>query len=226
MRCLTVVLAFCAVSLAQYCALAQTQIELNDEANTDFAKADKALNETYKATMAALNDSQKTLLKEAQKLWIVYRDKGADAQASIFEGGSMQPMVAMGSKARMTEERTARLKAMVPAEVSARAEKLPDAAAAKAKHEKDDATINKVYKAYMAGAGEAEAQIMKEAQRAWIAYRDQCVKSEQSLFPADKAAAAGETCAAELTEARIGWLKEMFMEGYSEDDAPAAPAKK
>lgn len=208
-------IAVCAV------ALAQTQMELNETAAGDFKKADEALNAAYKTAVAALTEPQKASLKETQRAWIDYRDKAAKAQAAMYEGGSIQPMIFSDAMARLTQERAAQLKAMLPDAVRARTAKLPDAASAEARKEKSDALLNRVYKAYMKDAGDPAGPLMKEAERAWITYRDLCVKSEQTLFEESKAGAAGTLSAAEMIEARTGWLKEMFIEGYDDEPAPA-----
>ncbi|MEW6278267.1 MAG: lysozyme inhibitor LprI family protein [Candidatus Eremiobacterota bacterium] len=65
---------------------AQSQQEMNREAAEDFRKAD------------------------AELLWIQFRDAEAAARASEMEGGSAYPMLYEGTRARLTRDRTARLK--------------------------------------------------------------------------------------------------------------------
>jgi uncharacterized protein YecT (DUF1311 family) len=89
---------------------AQNQQELNQQAQADFVLADKELNTTYKALIKRLDPASKNKLVDAQLLWIKYRDANATARSQVNEGGSMQPMIYAGAKARTTRERTAELK--------------------------------------------------------------------------------------------------------------------
>ena len=220
-RTFPIAITVCVAALAYGSAAAQTQMELNETAANDSKKADEALNAAYKAAMAALSGPQQTALKETQRAWIDYRDKAAKAQAALYEGGSIQPMIFSDTLARLTKERAAQLAAMLPDAVRKRAAALPDAAAAEDRRQQADALLNKVYKAYMKDAGDPAGPLMKEAERAWITFRDLCIKSEQTLFDPSKAAAAGALSAAEMIETRTVWLKEMFIEGYDDDPAPA-----
>jgi uncharacterized protein YecT (DUF1311 family) len=49
---------------------AQTQMEMNADANDAYMKADKELNLVYKQVMSVLNEQEKASLKSAQKKWI------------------------------------------------------------------------------------------------------------------------------------------------------------
>ena len=93
-------------------ALAQTQAEMNQEAKTDLEIADAELNKVYKALRAKLSDDRKTRLKEVQLIWLKYRDKNAAFEASLYEGGSIAPMVHAGSLTTSTVLRTEQLKGM------------------------------------------------------------------------------------------------------------------
>lgn len=93
-------------------ALAQTQSEMNQEARTDLEIADAELNKVYKALRSKLSDDEKTRLKEVQLIWLKYRDKNAEFEASLYEGGSIAPMVHAGSLTTSTVLRTEQLKGM------------------------------------------------------------------------------------------------------------------
>ena len=93
-------------------ALAQTQSEMNQEARTDLEIADAELNKVYKALRSKLSDDEKNRLKEVQLSWLKYRDKNAEFEASLYEGGSIAPMVHAGSLTTSTVLRTEQLKGM------------------------------------------------------------------------------------------------------------------
>jgi uncharacterized protein YecT (DUF1311 family) len=94
--------------------MAQTQSEMNTEAAEDFTKADRVLNETYKAVVEQVDEESRVLLKSAQKAWIAYRDAEAKFQADLeARGGSMYPLSLMAYKTTLTQQRTAELEQLL-----------------------------------------------------------------------------------------------------------------
>jgi uncharacterized protein YecT (DUF1311 family) len=104
------------------CNNAQTQMDMNMCSQRDYDKADKALNEQYKKTRAAmvaidadldagLKGAEKALVK-AQRAWVDYRDGECEAEGFQARGGSMEPMLISGCKATLTEQRTKELKTL------------------------------------------------------------------------------------------------------------------
>ena len=80
--------------------------------------ADKALNEQYKKTRAAMvaidkdldgdmKGAEKALVK-AQRAWIDYRDAQCDAFGFQARGGTMEPMLVAGCLAEETDQRAER----------------------------------------------------------------------------------------------------------------------
>ena len=90
--------------------MAQNQHELNQQAAADFQKADKELNVVYKQLMKKLEGKVKQRLIDSQIIWVKFRDTEADARGLIFEGGSAQPLLYEGARARLTEKRVVELK--------------------------------------------------------------------------------------------------------------------
>ncbi|KJZ52962.1 lysozyme inhibitor LprI family protein [Pseudomonas marginalis] len=68
------------------------------------AKQDARLNRAYKAAMAALPAAKKKQLKEAQILWVKFRDADCGMQYS-FTGGTMDILNGSGCELSMTRER-------------------------------------------------------------------------------------------------------------------------
>ena len=91
-------------------AVAQNQHELNQQADKEYKTADKELNRVWKELVPHLSPEVKEKLVTAQEQWIKFRDAEATAKASIFEGGSMAPMIYSYSLKRTTETRTQELK--------------------------------------------------------------------------------------------------------------------
>lgn len=89
---------------------AQSQFEMNIQAQEDAAKADKVLNQVYKKVLASLDEDGVKLLKESQRAWIAFRDAEAKFAEDEARGGSMAPLLYFGAVHRLTEERIKQLK--------------------------------------------------------------------------------------------------------------------
>ena len=94
------------------CDNPQTQTEMTQCAQWDWAAADEELNGVYSAAVAVMQDTDANLsaaergaeeaLRAGQRAWVTFRDNACLAEAYAFTGGSMQPMVQMGCMARLT----------------------------------------------------------------------------------------------------------------------------
>jgi uncharacterized protein YecT (DUF1311 family) len=96
------------------------QLELNQCAADDFARADAALNAVYQQIMTTLpaGSVAKANLRISQRQWIVQRDADLQAEFPLEAGenarvmyGSMYPMLVSGAKAELTRQRSAWLRA-------------------------------------------------------------------------------------------------------------------
>ncbi|WP_406648412.1 lysozyme inhibitor LprI family protein [Aliisedimentitalea scapharcae] len=115
---LGVVLTFgsTSVALAQDCSAPQTQSAMNECAAQFYRFADEDLNLAYGLArdMAKQIDtyapsgqvSSVTLLRDAQRAWITYRDLACSAETMLAAGGSMQPLLHFGCLERLTRART------------------------------------------------------------------------------------------------------------------------
>lgn len=103
------------------CNESGNQAELNACAADDFTRADKELNETYRAliTKEAKNQIFITKLRAAQRAWVTFRDAELEAAFACEKDnprlcwGSMYPMRFAHLKADLTTERSKRLKQML-----------------------------------------------------------------------------------------------------------------
>ncbi len=94
----------------------ETQASANACARYKYEQADAAMNRVYRQLMAELagfdgKDQEK--LKQAQMLWVQYRDANCESEASIYEGGSIRPAIYSHCLASMTQERTRRMKTLL-----------------------------------------------------------------------------------------------------------------
>lgn len=102
------------------CANPTSQAEMNICARIAYEQADVELNKVYKQAIASMKDMDANLppelrggekaLREAQRAWIPYRDKGCEAAGFQARGGSMEPMIVGMCLADVTRNRTNELK--------------------------------------------------------------------------------------------------------------------
>lgn len=105
-----------ASGFAASAALAQSQSALNATAAQNLQRADRALNAQYTATAGQLSTPSRTLLRDAQRAWITFRDQQCRYESSAVRGGSAFAMVQSDCLARLTVERTADLRRMAQCE--------------------------------------------------------------------------------------------------------------
>jgi uncharacterized protein YecT (DUF1311 family) len=86
-------------------AVAQSQMEMNEDAGSDFAKSDKKLNETYRKLIAKISPEGQARLRDVEKLWIQFRDQECAFETLGTVDGSIHPMVLLIGKTRLTDQR-------------------------------------------------------------------------------------------------------------------------
>ncbi len=97
------------------CDTAETQAELDTCASLDFQAADSDLDAAYRAAMARLQAIDEALpqdeqgavaaLVAAEQAWIAFRDQACAAEGFTVHGGSMEPMVVMECRTRLSAAR-------------------------------------------------------------------------------------------------------------------------
>ncbi|EPC9993808.1 lysozyme inhibitor LprI family protein [Enterobacter ludwigii] len=103
-------------ALAEECANATTQLEMNTCTAQQYQAADKKLNQTYQAAIKRAEAPQRELLKKAQQAWIALRDADCNFIGSGTEGGSVQPMIISQCLSEKTVEREAFLASLMQCE--------------------------------------------------------------------------------------------------------------
>ena len=103
-------------ALADECANASTQAEMNSCTAQQYQAADKTLNQTYQSAIKRADAPQRELLKKAQQAWIALRDADCAFIGSGTEGGSIQPMIVNQCLADKTNEREAYLATLMQCE--------------------------------------------------------------------------------------------------------------
>ncbi|MDC0831824.1 lysozyme inhibitor LprI family protein [Geitlerinema sp. CS-897] len=87
------------------CSSPQTTIEINECAARDYHNADDRLNRTYDELMAALNDSNREKLIDAQLTWLKFRDANCQWEAFRYDGGTLQTSIRLNCLERLTQQR-------------------------------------------------------------------------------------------------------------------------
>lgn len=82
-----------------------TQLDMNQCAASDLARADAKLNANYKKLMTLLDANQKAEVKGVQLAWIKFKDLNCRFESSSAEGGSMQPLLRDSCLIDLTEAR-------------------------------------------------------------------------------------------------------------------------
>jgi uncharacterized protein YecT (DUF1311 family) len=130
MRKLTSAVIAAAAALATSTALAapaeaQGQSDLNIKAEAAYKAADRQMTVVWRRALAAMKalDAQEisrgggfgfeAATLDAQRKWLVFRDRQCSIERAMFKGGSMAPMVGAECATRMTRERTADLQALL-----------------------------------------------------------------------------------------------------------------
>jgi uncharacterized protein YecT (DUF1311 family) len=98
------------------CTAPQTQYDINECAVHFYQLADEDLNLAYGLARDTAQQidangtpgqaSSVTLLRDAQRAWIRYRDLACSAESMLAAGGSMQPALRFGCLERLSRART------------------------------------------------------------------------------------------------------------------------
>ena len=92
------------------CCFAQTQMQMNQQANSDYLKADGEMAKVYKKVQKALTtQKEQKLLLDAQRAWIKFKEAHCKSAAQAYVGGSIQPLIYSSCLQQLTEERTKHL---------------------------------------------------------------------------------------------------------------------
>ncbi|MBV2361698.1 DUF1311 domain-containing protein [Thalassococcus sp. CAU 1522] len=107
MRFACSVLVFLLAGAAQAACPGDTQIEMNTCAAEEYRRADAALNAAWKPAKAFADGAGiGAKLLDAQRKWIAFRDAACLAEAGLYEGGSIRPLVLNSCLTRLTRQRT------------------------------------------------------------------------------------------------------------------------
>lgn len=96
-------------SVPEVCKDAKTQREMNECLASAYRDADQELNALYASLRNKLRARGHCQTARGAKAWVKYRDTNCEAEAGLYEGGSIQPAVGSGCLERVTRGRIAEL---------------------------------------------------------------------------------------------------------------------
>ena len=82
--------------------LAQSQMELNQQAGAALQDADRQLNAVYTKLRTCLSPESRARLQSAEEAWIQFRDRECAFIGSPTAGGSIHGMIVAQCQARLT----------------------------------------------------------------------------------------------------------------------------
>jgi uncharacterized protein YecT (DUF1311 family) len=85
-------------------------LEMKLAAARDFEEADAELNAVYKQVRARLSPKGAAALRDAQRAWVIFRDKTAEAYGIGEEGGSNEGLMYIRCQEAITQNRTKELR--------------------------------------------------------------------------------------------------------------------
>lgn len=92
---------------------AQRSPQLLACAERKFKEATAELKRVRAQLYEDLEPRSRVKLKAAERLWLGYRKSNCDTEASIYEGGTIQPLIQLQCMGRVTRERADELKAQI-----------------------------------------------------------------------------------------------------------------
>ena len=92
---------------------AQRSSQLLACAGRKFKEATAELKRVRDELYADLSPRSRTKLRAAERAWLVYRKSNCDAEASIYENGTIQPLIHLRCMTRLTQERASETRAQM-----------------------------------------------------------------------------------------------------------------
>ena len=88
---------------------ARTTLETSGCNAVELRRVERILDGTYRRLVAGLSPTRRQLLAAAEARWVAFRDRECDFAASQAAGGTLEPILHLACRIRLTVERTAHL---------------------------------------------------------------------------------------------------------------------
>ncbi len=90
-------------------AMAQTQMQMDQQAGAKYRTVDAKLNTLYDHLVLKLDSAQQGRLIEAERAWVKFRDAECAFRTGTARGGSIYPMLVALCRTKLTEARIKQL---------------------------------------------------------------------------------------------------------------------
>ncbi len=150
-----------------------------------YKAADAQLNQLYQRLRQQLPAQSANALRDAQRLWLPYRDLHCE-HTIAEQQAHLQAGLKAACLARLTQERNSSLQLY----------QSPQQSADRLDYIKIDQRLNQLYKEQMATISTQQKQHLRQTQRAWLAFRDAECAAQQGI------GIAQNSCRADLSEKR------------------------
>jgi uncharacterized protein YecT (DUF1311 family) len=88
------------------CASAVTTVDMIDCSKKELAKATEQLRALEARIISKLKDEESVaLFNRATVAWVTYLDSDCQSEAALYKGGTVQPVILLGCKIHLTNER-------------------------------------------------------------------------------------------------------------------------
>jgi uncharacterized protein YecT (DUF1311 family) len=155
------------IGAALLCAFGQFPAALGQRTLSFYAEAqqaDKDLNANYQRVLQKLSPSMREQLRKAQRAWLLFAELNKTAMAAAAQRHRALPSEFQRVEIDQVQTRTGELSAMLYQENSG-----SDAAG---QLRRADEELNVVYRRCVGTLTPAEVSKLREAQRAWVVFRD------------------------------------------------------
>ncbi len=174
----------------------------NVHSEDSYARADAELTVTYKQALAALNPGPQELLRKAERAWITFSDKDEALLKALRSKGILAQDALETAKVSEVRARNRHLQNFFVR--IARLTGNPQA-----EWQIQDQQLEKVYAEYRNRLGKGDQILLRDAERAWIVYRDLDGVAANAM--ADLAPGIAAAAKADLTAIRVAQLRALLM---------------
>lgn len=91
----------------------QTTVGMVECSNAEASRLDKVLTENYREIMSITTPAHSKALRDAQRIWLKFRDAEVKASAALYEGGSLASVIAGSTYISVTKQRLIEINALL-----------------------------------------------------------------------------------------------------------------
>lgn len=155
--------------------LAQAIAQIDSSASGSLQAADADLNATYRSLTTALPPRDRERLRSAERAWVAFIEKNQAAFTALAAKRNMPPSRLNAATIAETQARHDTLRLMLDGASDASRDQLSR------QLEQADSELNAAYKDCVAALDNTDISMLRDAQRAWITFRDAQARTKNAL---------------------------------------------